>query len=463
MSHKIRRGRWQVRVDRRRIRVLLIAELANPEWISVPLVGWSHFQALSRVADVHLVTHRRNRENVLARGLREGSDFDSIDTGAVERPLGKIARLLGAGESGGWTTLTALSVLSYYEFERQLWRRYRDRLRAGEFDLVHRLTPLSPTMPSLVAAQCARLGVPFVIGPLNGGVPWPRGFDGARLREREFLTYVRGAHRLLPGYRSTRACAAAIVTASRDTRRQFEPAWRDRTVYIPENGIDPTRFDLQATGEVASPLRVVFVGRLSRYKCPDVLIEAAAPMVREGRMTVELLGDGPFMPALRDQVAREGVGAGVSLPGWVDHRVLKERLVRSHVFAFPSVREFGGAVVLEAMATGLVPVVVDYGGPGELVSERTGFRVPLGSRAQLVAGFRSALERLASEPGRIREVGERARERVLRWFTWEAKAAQMLEVYRWVLERRDRPDFGMPFPDEPEGDAALPGAARSSG
>jgi glycosyltransferase involved in cell wall biosynthesis len=105
--------------------------------------------------------------------------------------------------------------------------------------------------------------------------------------------------------------------------------------------------------------------------------------------------------------------------------------------------------VVEAMALGLVPIVIDYGGPGELVTPATGFALPLGPRTQIVRDLRSVLERLAVDPSVIRPMGARARDRVLRGFTWPAKAAQVREVYRWVLGRRHKPDFGMPLTDPP--------------
>jgi glycosyltransferase involved in cell wall biosynthesis len=153
------------------------------------------------------------------------------------------------------------------------------------------------------------------------------------------------------------------------------------------------------------------------------------------------------MPALRAQVQREGIARHVEFTGWLQNSKVPQRLVNSHAFGFPSVKELGGAVVLETMSLGLVPIVADYGGPGELVSPSTGFAVPMGTRAEMVSRFREVFERLIADPSVIPPMGRRARASVLRNFTWSAKAAQVVEVYRWVLKQRDKPDFGMPFHD----------------
>jgi starch synthase len=430
-----------------RPRVLLIAEAANPEWPSVPLVGWSQARALSRVADVHLVTQVRNVEAIRRSGLSAES-FTAIDSEAVARPLYRAATLLRGGAGKGWTTVAAFNALAYPYFEHLVWKRFASRLRLGHFDLVHRITPLSPTVPSLLAARVAKLRLPFVVGPLNGGIAWPPSFGAARRSEREWLSYVRRAYRWLPWYRSTRENAAAIVVGSRSTYGEVPARYHPKCIYIPENAVDESRPRGAISLRAGSPLRLAFVGRLVPYKCADVVVEAAAPLLKRGLARLDVIGDGPEMPRLRQMVSRLGLESSVHLHGWMAHELVQNRLADSDVFVFPSVREFGGAVVLEAMANGVVPIVADYGGPPELTTPYTGYIVPMGNREQLVQRVRERLEGIVADPSTLAEVGRRARDRVSRYFTWERKAEQVMEVYRWVCGRRpEKPDFGMPFPD----------------
>jgi glycosyltransferase involved in cell wall biosynthesis len=440
--------------DRRMgLRALLIAEYANPEWVSVPLEGWSHSQAIAQLADAHLVTQVRNLEAIRRAGLTD-QHFTAIDSERVARRLWRFGALMRGGANKGWTTLTALNALSHRYFEHLVWRRFGERIEYRCYDIVHRITPLSPTVPSALAAKCRRAGVPFVLGPLNGGVPWPSGFDIRRRAEREWLSYIRGLHRLMPGYRSTRENAAAIIIASRDTWMQMPSQYRRKCVYVPENAIDPERFTSERTRAATRPIRAVFLGRLVPYKGADMLIEAAAPLVRNGAMTLSIIGDGPQAPLLRELIRREGIDGGVKLLGWVEHQRVQEHLAEHDLFTFPSIREFGGAVVLEAMAVGLVPIVLNYGGPAELVTDSTGWRIRMSGRDAIITQLRSLLCHLAANPDQIDIMAAAAKRRARCQFTWQAKARQVMEVYRWVLGERDKPDFGMPLPDPPEERAA---------
>lgn len=426
-------------------KVLLIAEAANPEWVSVPLVGWSLANALRAHTDAHIVTQIRNRDAFRRAGLVEGQDFTAIDSEALARPLWKAAQLLRGGAGKGWTTTTAVAAIAYYHFEHLVWKQFGERIRAKEYQLVHRITPLSPTTPSTIAKRCGKANVPFVLGPLNGGVPWPKAFDAARRQEKEWLSYVRSAYKLLPGHRSTLRAASALLIGSRDTLAQVPKNYQSKCIYLPENAIEPSRFNKQADHSALDrPLRACFVGRLVPYKGPDMLLEAAAPLVHAGQLEVDILGDGPLMANLRSYVDKEGLNAGVTLHGWIQHDQLQGVMCQSQVFAFPSIREFGGGVVLEAMALGLAPLIVDYAGPAELVTESTGIKVPIGSRDEIVARLREQLFAAVNDRQRIRTIGAAARARALELFTWDAKAQQVMQIYQW-LEQPEvaRPDLGL--------------------
>jgi len=422
---------------------LLIAEAANPEFVSVPLVGWSLARALQQRTGAHIVTQVRNQAAFERAGLVEGRDFTAIDSEAVARPVARLSEALRMGKGKGWTTMMALSALSYPYFERLVWRRFEQDLAAGRFSLVHRITPLSPTLPSPIAPRLRRLRVPFVMGPMNGGLPWPRGFDAERRREREYLSYVRGAYRALPGYSATLVAASAIVAGSRHTEASF-PAWaRRKLVYIPENGVDPDRFRLRPRETPGAPLRACFVGRLVPYKGPDMLIAAAAPLMRAGRLVVDIVGGGPMEPALRAQAEAEGVGGALRLHGEIPHAQVQDMLGAADLFAFPAVREFGGAVVLEAMAMGAVPIVVGYGGPGEHVTDETGWRIPIGPRAGIVAALGERLAAIADAPLCLAQMSRAGVARVRAQYTWARKAEQMEQVHDWV---RAGPDAARPDP-----------------
>jgi glycosyltransferase involved in cell wall biosynthesis len=415
-----------------RYRVLLIAEAANPEWTSVPLVGWSLARALMDLADALLVTQVRNREAILRTGLIEGQDFVCIDTEHIAKPRLAFAQWAGANSGKGWTISTALSNIDYYEFERLIWKALGPRITAREFDVVHRITPLTPVTPSLLAKWCAKAGVPFVVGPMNGGVPWPKGFGNAQRKEREWLAHVRNLYRLLPGYRGMRMHARALLIGSLDTLK-LEPSWvQQKCIYLPENAISPERFSMRAAQEPYGPLRVCFVGRLVPYKGADMLIESLMPHLEAGLAVVDVVGDGPDMVELN---ARYGQTSGVTFHGWMAHGSVQSILSRAHVFGFPSIREFGGGAVLEAMALGVVPVVADYGGPAELVTPETGYKVSVKSRTQMVADMSVLFDGLTRPEHRaeIKAKSIAASERVARYFTWEKKASQVLQVYQWMV------------------------------
>jgi glycosyltransferase involved in cell wall biosynthesis len=423
-----------------RVKALVLAEACNPRWTSVPLVGWSHYAALARVADVHLVTQVRNRADILDAGLVEGRDFTAIDSEKVAGKTEKLANVL-AGKSGkGWTTRMSLMLFRQGYFEKILWEQFGDRIARRQWDVVHQLTPLSPTVPSKMARWCAEAGVPFVWGPLNGGLPWPKGYTKQMTQEREWLSPLRKLHTLLPGYRSTRQSAAAILIGSRATWDQMPARYREKCFYLPENGIESDRFTARRSRVASLPIRCVFLGRLVPYKGCMLLLDAIEPLLRSGQMMLQIVGAGPMEAELKSRVSDRAL-PGVEFTGQVDHTQVQHVLAGADLLTFPSIREFGGAVALEAMAVGCVPVVANYGGLGELVTRETGFLVEMAPPAQFVQNLRAMLESIARDPSSIDAKSLAGIERAHTQFTWDAKAQRTLAVWKYLVRGTARPQF----------------------
>lgn len=425
-------------------RVLILAEVANPEFVSVPLLAWSLSEALGRRVDIHLVTHIRNRDAILRQGWREREHFTAIDTEWATLIIYRLAQFLGGRNNKGWTIHQALAPLGCYAFEVAVWRQFGSQLRAGKYDIVHRITPTSPTTPTMFGPRLKRLGIPFVVGPLNGGVPWPKGFGDRMRKEREFLAPLRNAFKLVPGYRSMRRDAAALLAGSLHTLSEFPVSASERSFYLPENGVDPKRFNKLRSRRATLPLRGAFVGRLVPYKAADVLLSAAADILRSGKLHLDIVGDGPERGALEAQIAALGIGTAVTLHGNVDHQKVQDILSGCDFLACPSIREFGGGVVLEAMALGVTPIVADYGGQTELIDETCGIRVPFSDVDSLCSGFRKVLEQLAANPNRLDDLGESAWQRVQERHLWDRRVEQILSIYDWSRFGGSKPALPMP-------------------
>ena len=184
-----------------------------------------------------------------------------------------------------------------------------------------------------------------------------------------------------------------------------------------------------------------------------MLIEAARPFLENGSIRLTIVGDGPeadILYAMRRELQQPDA---IRFTGNVLHADVHNYLASADLFVFPSIREFGGAVVLEAMSMGAVPIVVNYGGPGELVTPATGFLIRIGTRKAIVAALRETLQRIVDGPQMLREMSHRAVQRARTSFTWESKANQVLQVYDWVLKRGPKPCFEQTLlanrPDEP--------------
>lgn len=424
-----------------RLRVLVLGPDCHPEQVSIPYVTYSHAAALAQLHDVTLVA----RSSVLDDLRRAKAPFRGIEE--VRTPL--LDRIYAWGfrwifksnyDSQG---LTAFKYPFALAFELRAWRQLRRRIFAGEFDVVLRLVPMSPVLPSPFAFFLRRGPIPFVIGPLNGGLPWPPGFTQLK-KQREWVAGLRNIYRWLPFARSTYRYAAAIIAASSQTYSEFA-AYRDKLFFVPEPGIGRSvcSDDLRKP-EPGARLQLIFVGGLVPRKACDLALRGAATLLRNDLARFTVVGDGPERKPLEELAISLGIENAVSFCGRLSHDDVLSRMRSADVFVFPTLRDNGAGVVFEALATGAVPVVVDFGGPGDIVHPEVGYKVPLTNESDVVSKIEKILAGLERDRDLLNRLQQQGIAYARECLTWDAKAQSTARVLTWAAGRGLKPDLLSP-------------------
>jgi glycosyltransferase involved in cell wall biosynthesis len=149
------------------------------------------------------------------------------------------------------------------------------------------------------------------------------------------------------------------------------------------------------------------------------------------RLTI--IGSGSEEAALRSQAEALKLQDRVVFTGALPLAEVARRMAAAHVFCLPSVRESGGAVVLEAMAAARPVIALGYGGPAEIVDEAVGRLIPSTGREAVVPALAQALADIPDNPERWRQRGLAGRERVGQRHAWPVKIEAAIELYRKCL------------------------------
>ena len=424
-----------------RLRVLVLGPDCHPDRVSIPFVTYSHAAALAQLHDITLVA----RSSVLDDLRRAKAPFRAIEvvrTPLLDRIYAWCFRWVFKSNYDS-QALTAFKYPFALAFEWRAWRQLRRRILAGEFDVVLRLVPLTAVLPSPFAFFLRKRRTPFVIGPISGGLPWPPGFSQLE-KQKEWISGLRKMYRFLPFARSTYRNAAAIIAASSQTYAEFS-AYRDKLFFVPENGIDPSVCCGDShRPEPGAKLELIFVGGLVPRKACDLALRAAAPLLRSDLAHFTVVGDGPERSRLEQLTRSLGIENSVTFCGWLSRTEALGYMRSADVLVFPSVRDFGGGVVFEALAAGAVPVVVDFGGPGDIVHPDVGYKIPFTNEHDVVSGIEKILANLAANRDLLNRLRQQGMAYARECLTWDAKAQSTTRVLTWAVGRGLKPDLVPP-------------------
>jgi glycosyltransferase involved in cell wall biosynthesis len=227
-----------------------------------------------------------------------------------------------------------------------------------------------------------------------------------------------------------RGSSAFIAVSEEDRRRmiEIERVRPEKLLFVP-NGIEPRSprgSDVRAElGIPADAPLIGAVGVLRPQKALDVLVRAAAPLVRErADLRVLIVGEGPERQALTDLIASEGVGDRVLLTGFRDD--IPDVLEAFDVAVSSSAFEGSPLAMMEFMEAARPIVATSVGGVPDLIDDGVHGRLV---RAGDVDGLRAALREMLDDREAAARMGERAQERRRREFDLDVVVRRCEALY----------------------------------
>jgi glycosyltransferase involved in cell wall biosynthesis len=410
------------------MKVLLIAPTCNAEDVGEAWVAhqWAH--GLSERHEVTLLTYHKRGAKPAARqltGLRVIEWAEPPFLGRAER-------------------LNSLLKPAYIPFYIRARRLIRDALARGEhFDIAHQPTPVGMRYPSPLTG----LGIPFVVGPVGGGLSSPEGFgeDDAsapwymRLRKLD-----RQRRRWDPLLRRTFQEAGCVLGIAPYVQEELIDIPVQRFEIMSETGLVSVPGRIDRSGR-EGPVRLLYVGRLVRTKGIREAVRSMA-MTRDLPILLDIVGEGPEREACAALITDLGLANRVKMHGWQSRSDVFDFYRKADIFVFPSYREPGGNVALEAMGFSLPLIVVDRGGLGSAVSSACAIKLPVSTPDALASDVAESVRRLVTNPTLRLQMGSAAHTHVSSTALWSSKIDQIETIYAQVAAAYRRLPFEAPTP-----------------
>jgi glycosyltransferase involved in cell wall biosynthesis len=393
------------------------------------LMAWEIVRRLGRVHQLWVLTAIQNRPAIEAALQNEPLPHVTFEYVGLPRFLDPLLRVQG--------------LLQFYAYLWQ-WKAYfaaRNLHRRHHFALFHHLTYENDWMASIIGAL---LPIPYLRGPGGGAHRIPSAFlkefslrERMAERRREFGQWL---FRHDPFFTLSQSRAKALIVCNQEAWTAVPRRWKHKTQIMTVNGV-AKEFLLESPTLEARDRRfqVLSAGRLIRLKAFDLAIRGFKVFsTKAPEAELAIVGDGPDLPRLQGLVSRLGLQGKVRFEKWMPREALLARMRDCDVFLFTSLRDGGGLVIVEALASARPVVCIDLGGPGLHVTDECGIKIPPHSPDQAVRDVAEALGRLYDDPGLRGKMGQAARTRAERVYDWDHLGNRLSRVYEEVLGASSR-------------------------
>lgn len=411
----------------KRIRILMSAYACSPTRGAEANVAWNLIRELSARHEITVLTRKIQRQAIESSG----------------EPWTERVRWLYF-DPPAWLTFWRLGkhgLAPFYLLWHLLARQQAARLiRELDIDLCHHVTIGTYLMPSPLAG----LSPPLVFGPVGGGERTPPGLRNhfswrGRIEEwiRDTVRSRLERHEFLHHWYLRTAWAFAATAATEKSLRRIGLT---NISMLPQsaNGGDTIERYILSHPKPRTPyggtLNLVTACRLVHWKAVNLAISSVAAARSNGLdVNLTILEDGPERESLHHLVSQLGIADHIRFKGRLPSLDdVYDAISQSHGLIHPAVHEAFGQACLESLALGVPVICLNWGGPGMIVDDESGFRITPSDPETTVTRLADAIASLAAKLASGHDFAPACIRRA-QCFKWSEMAEKIDSVYHQIL------------------------------
>ncbi|MCM4155366.1 glycosyltransferase [Gramella sp. AN32] len=307
-------------------------------------------------------------------------------------------------------------------------QQVREEIKLSTPDLLH-----GHGLWQLLVHQMAKIArknkIPYIITPRGMLEPWS--LEQKTFKKKIALSLFQNKDL------NNATCIHATATLEAENIRNL--GYTNPIAVIP-NGIDLTEFPKFEKFKTTEK-KILFLSRIHQKKGIENLIEAWSqiPKIVKENWSINIVGNGEekYCEELQDLLIDKGLSEQIFIKGPMYGEDKLKEYQDADLFVLPTYSENFGIVIAEALACN-TPIITTKGAPWEeLETTQSGWWIDIG-----VEPLREALEEaLQTPPETLSRMGENGRRLIEEKYSIEAVAKQMEELYTWILEKGEKPDF----------------------
>ena len=340
------------------MKILISAYACEPNSGSEHEVGWSWIKALSKnnKNKITVITRKSNKKKIYLENTL--CKKKNVNFWFYDLPDFFLKILKKKNKKNTY--------LYFYLWQLLIYFKFKSKINKIKFDFIHHVTFVSLRIPSFLFL-CNSI---FFFGPVCGGEVIKNCLIKDFSLKAKIIEYLRLISNFYIKYSpimNLLFLKSKKIILTHEVNLSLVPkVFHKKVVIVPSIFNDKIFFK----NKIKKNYNIYFAGRLLEWKGAHYLIKIFKKLYKaNNKIKLEIFGDGPLKAKIIDQVKNEVFKNNIKLHGLLPQSKFLKKIKKSDLLIFPTLRDSGGYVILDALKNNINVLTTNAPGPMSIIKK----------------------------------------------------------------------------------------------